>query len=123
VTTLKVAVQPAEAADPSNVKVVTADNGSALYFSRYPVPYDRAGTGRVQHFKHIGLYAYTREALDLYHTLPQSSLELSESLDQLRFLQNGIPIFVAETPHDTVGVDTEADLERVIAMFSTTNSA
>ena len=53
-------------------------------------------TGLVQHYKHIGLYAYTREALDLYHSLPQSSLELSESLDQLRFLQNGVPIYVAE---------------------------
>ena len=123
VTTLKVAVQAAEAADPNNVKVVTADNGSALYFSRYSVPYDRAGADLIQHFKHIGLYAYTREALELFHSLPQSSLELSESLDQLRFLQNGVPIFVAETPHDTVGVDTEADLQRVITMFGTINSA
>jgi len=122
VTTLKVAITPAEAADPNNVKVVTADNGNALYFSRYSVPYDRAGTGNVPHFKHIGLYAYTREALDLYHSLPQSSLELSESLDQLRFLQNGVPIYVAETLHDTVGVDTEADLQRVIEMFAAQGS-
>ena len=122
VTTLKVAISSAEAADPNNVKVVTADNSNALYFSRCPIPYDRAGAGQVQHFKHIGLYAYTREALSLYHGLPQSSLELTESLDQLRFLQNGVPIYVAETPHDTVGVDTEADLQRVIAMFETTNS-
>jgi len=118
VTTLKVAISPEEAADPNNVKVVTSDHHSALYFSRYPIPYDRAGTGGVQHFKHIGLYAYTRDALVRYHTLPQSSLELSESLDQLRFLQNGVPIYVAETPYDTVGVDTEADLQRVIEMFN-----
>ena len=117
VTTLKVAITAAQAADPNNVKVVTAVSGSALYFSRYPLPYDRAGTGGVQHYKHIGLYAYTREALDLYHRLPQSTLELSESLDQLRFLQNDVPIFVAETPHDTVGVDTEEDLQTVITMF------
>ena len=123
VTTLKVAISAAEAADPNNVKVVTADNSTALYFSRYPVPYDRAGLGWAQHFKHIGLYAYTRDALSLYHRLPQSSLELTESLDQLRFLQNGVPIHVAETLHDTVGVDTEADLQRVIAMFETLNSA
>ena len=123
VTTLKVAITAAEAADPNNVKVVTADTGSALYFSRYPIPCDRAGTGEAQHFKHIGLYAYTRAALSLYHSLPQSSLELTESLDQLRFLQNGVPIMVAETLHDTVGVDTEADLQRVIAMFETVNSA
>ena len=123
VTTLKVAVSAAEAADPNNVKVVTADDGGALYFSRYPLPYDRAGLGTVQHYKHIGLYAYTREALEAYHGWPQSTLELSESLDQLRFLQNGVPIYVAETPHDTVGVDTEADLQRVIAIFTPTNSA
>ncbi len=123
VTTLKVAISAAEAADPNNVKVVTADSGSALYFSRYPLPYDRAALGQAQHYKHIGLYAYTRAALSLYHSLPQSSLELTESLDQLRFLQNGIPIYVAETPHDTVGVDTEADLERVVAMFEPVNSA
>ena len=123
VTTLRVAISAAEAADPNNVKVVTADNANALYFSRYPVPYDRAGLGNVQHFKHIGLYTYTRAALKTFHSLPQSSLELTESLDQLRFLQNGIPIYVAETPHDTVGVDTEADLARVIAMFETVNSA
>ena len=59
----------------------------------------------------------------MYHSLPQSSLELSESLDQLRFLQSGVPIYVAETLHDTVGVDTEADLQRVITMFSEINSA
>ncbi len=123
VTTLKVAISAAEAADPNNVKVVTADSNFALYFSRYPLPYDRAGRGQAKHFKHIGLYAYTRAALSLYHSLPQSSLELTESLDQLRFLQSGVPIYVAETPHDTVGVDTEADLERVIAMFEPVNSA
>lgn len=123
VTTLKVAITAAEASDPNNVKVVTADSGNAMYFSRYPVPYDRAGAGSVRHFKHIGLYAYTRAALTQYHAWPQSSLELAESLDQLRFLQNGVPIFVAETPHDTVGVDTEADLARVIALFEPTNSA
>ena len=123
VTTLRVAISAAEAADPNNVKVVVADTGNALYFSRYPVPYDRVGTGQVRHFKHIGLYAYTREALVRYHQWPQSTLELSESLDQLRFLQNGVPIYVAETLHDTVGVDTEADLQRVIALFTPMNSA
>lgn len=118
VTTLKVAIDREAALDPNNVKVVTADDGRALYFSRHPIPYDRAGNGDVRYFKHIGLYAYTREALSLYNRLPQSSLELTESLDQLRFLQNGVPIHVAETEHDTVGVDTEEDLQRVIAIFS-----
>ncbi len=118
VTTLKVAIDAEQAADPNNVKVVTADNGYALYFSRFPIPFDRDGQGQAQRYKHIGIYAYTREALELYQSLPQSSLELTEKLDQLRFLQNGVPIWVAETPYDTVGVDTEADLQQVIAMFA-----
>ena len=122
-TTLKVAISAAEADDPNNVKVVTADNGNALYFSRYPIPYDRSGQGAVKHYKHIGLYAYARETLALHHRLPQAPLELAESLEQLRLLQHGVPITVVETMHDTVGVDTEADLQRVITLFSTMNSA
>lgn len=117
VTTLKVAIDAEAARDPNNVKVVTADDGRALYFSRHAIPFDRDGTGAVQHYKHIGLYAYTRAALGLFHTLPQSTLELAEKLEQLRFLQNNVPLYVAETPHDTVGVDTEADLQQVIALF------
>ena len=117
VTTLKVAIDTESAHDPNNVKVVTDDNGRALYFSRHAIPYDRDGTGTVQYYKHIGLYAYTRAALALFHTLPQSALEQAEKLEQLRFLQNGVPLYVAETTHDTVGVDTEADLQRVITMF------
>ncbi len=117
VTTLKVVIGEHDAHDPNNVKVVTDDTGKALYFSRHAVPFDRDGTGGVQYFKHIGLYAYTREALALFHRLPQSTLELAERLEQLRFLQNGVSIHVAETMHDTVGVDTEADLQRVIALF------
>lgn len=117
VTTLKVAVDDAAARDPNNVKVVTDEKGRALYFSRYPIPFDRDGTGGIRYYKHIGIYAYTRAALSLFHRLPQSSLELAEKLEQLRFLENGVPILVAETPHDTVGVDTEADLQRVIALL------
>lgn len=119
VTTLKVAIDVAAAQDPNNVKVVTDYSGRALYFSRYPIPFDRDGAGQVQHYKHIGLYAYTRAALSLFHSLPQSSLELAEKLEQLRYLQNGVPITVVETQHDSIGVDTEADLERVSALFST----
>ena len=119
VTTLKVALGAAAASDPNIVKVVTDDSGRALYFSRHPIPFDSLGTGRVRYYKHLGLYAYTREALASFHALPQSSLELAERLEQLRFLQNGVPIVVVETQHDTIGVDTEADLERVNALFST----
>jgi 3-deoxy-manno-octulosonate cytidylyltransferase (CMP-KDO synthetase) len=118
VSTLKVAVGDAAARDPNNVKVVTDASGHALYFSRFPIPFDRDGTGGIRYFKHIGLYAYTRSALSRFHQLPQSPLEIAEKLEQLRFLQNGIPICVAETPHDTIGVDTEADLQRVISWFA-----
>jgi len=99
--------------NPNAVKVVTDANGRALYFSRATIPYDRDGT-RPRYFKHLGLYAYRKAALDRFVTLPESSLEKSERLEQLRFLENGMPIFVGETPYDSVGVDTEEDLQRVI---------
>ncbi len=117
VATLKVAIEESEAQDPNKVKVVADDSGRALYFSRYPVPYDREGAG-VKRFKHLGIYAYTKSALDLFHSLPESSLELAERLEQLRFLQNGVGIYVVETPYDTVGVDTQEDLQKVELMFS-----
>jgi len=106
---------PAPEADipnPNAVKVVTDSSGRALYFSRATIPFDRDGT-RPRYCKHLGLYAYRKEALDRFVALPESSLEKSERLEQLRFLENGIPIFVGETPYDTVGVDTEEDLQRV----------
>jgi len=112
VTTLKVAIDAAAAQDPNIVKVVTDIRGRALYFSRSPVPFDRDGQGRIRFYKHIGLYAYTRSTLSVFHSLPQSPLEMGEKLEQLRFLENGIPILVQETPYDTVGVDTAADLEQ-----------
>jgi 3-deoxy-manno-octulosonate cytidylyltransferase (CMP-KDO synthetase) len=118
VTTLKVALDPEHAADPNTVKVVTDYSGRALYFSRHAIPFDRDSAGGVQYYKHIGLYAYTRQALMQFHSLPQSSLEIAEKLEQLRFLQNGIPVTVLETPHDTIGVDTEADLAQVNLLFS-----
>ncbi len=106
---------PAPEADipnPNAVKVVTDSSGRALYFSRATIPFDRDGM-RPRYFKHLGFYAYRKEALDRFVALPESSLEKSERLEQLRFLENGIPIFVGETPYDTVGVDTEEDLQRV----------
>ncbi len=112
VTTLKVAMDAQSAQDPDIVKVVTDNHGRALYFSRFPIPFDRNAQGRSQFYKHIGLYGFTRSALDLFHRLPQSSLELTEKLEQLRYLENGIPIQVSETLYDTIGVDTEADLKK-----------
>src|SRR4029077_6622544 len=91
--------------NPNAVKVVIDASGRALYFSRAPIPFDRDGA-RPRYFKHLGLYAYRKPALDRFVALPESSLEKSERLEQLRFLENGIAIFVGETPYDTVGVDT-----------------
>jgi 3-deoxy-manno-octulosonate cytidylyltransferase (CMP-KDO synthetase) len=116
VGTLKTPAAEEDIANPNAVKVVTAANGRALYFSRATIPYDRAGI-RLRYFKHLGIYAYRRAALERFVALPESSLEKTERLEQLRFLENGIPIYVAETPYDSVGVDTEEDLQRVIAAF------
>ncbi|HTW57854.1 MAG TPA: 3-deoxy-manno-octulosonate cytidylyltransferase [Terriglobales bacterium] len=106
----------ADVANPNAVKVVTDLNGRALYFSRAIIPFARDGT-HPKYFKHLGLYAYRKTALDRFVGLPESSLERSERLEQLRFLENGIPIFVGETPFDSVGVDTEEDLQRVIEIL------
>lgn len=98
--------------NPNAVKVVTEPGGRALYFSRATIPFDRDGAAP-RYFKHLGLYAYRRSALDFFVSQPESTLEKSERLEQLRFLENGIPIYVGETPYDSVGVDTEDDLQRV----------
>jgi 3-deoxy-manno-octulosonate cytidylyltransferase (CMP-KDO synthetase) len=116
VGTLMTPVAEVDIPNPNAVKVVTDLSGSALYFSRATIPFDRDGT-RPPYFKHLGLYAYRKTALDRFVKLPESSLEKSERLEQLRFLENGIPIFVGETPHDSVGVDTEEDLQRVIKIL------
>jgi len=112
VGTLKTPAAEVDVNNPSAVKVVTDSAGRALYFSRATIPYDRDGV-RPPYYKHLGFYAYRKAALDKFVGWPESSLERSERLEQLRFLENGIPIFVTETPFDTVGVDTEEDLRRV----------
>jgi 3-deoxy-manno-octulosonate cytidylyltransferase (CMP-KDO synthetase) len=112
VGTLKTPASSEDINNPNAVKIVTDAAGRALYFSRATIPYDRDG-GKPGYFKHLGFYAYRKAALDRFCALPESSLERSERLEQLRFLENGISIHVAETPYDTVGVDTEEDLRRV----------
>ena len=116
VGTLKTPASPEDINNPNAVKVVTDSAGRALYFSRATIPFDRDGT-RPDYFKHLGFYAYRKPALDRFCALPELSLEISERLEQLRFLENGISIQVGETPYDTVGVDTEEDLRRVEAIL------
>ncbi len=110
VTTLKIRATPEEIDDPNAVKVVCDAEGRALYFSRHAIPYDRDGRGDAAYFKHMGLYAYTAAALDAFHSLAPSPLERAERLEQLRFLEHGIPVIVVETDEPTIGVDTERDL-------------
>jgi 3-deoxy-manno-octulosonate cytidylyltransferase (CMP-KDO synthetase) len=116
VGTLMTPAADIDVANPNAVKVVTDRNGRALYFSRATIPFDRDATNP-RYFKHLGLYAYRKPALDRFVALGESSLEKSERLEQLRFLENGIPISVGETPYDSVGVDTEQDLERAIELL------
>jgi len=123
VSTLKVAISSKEAQDPNIVKVVTDCRGRALYFSRTAIPFNRGDSVRARYYKHLGFYAYTVEALRRFRALPPSALEQTECLEQLRFLENGIPIGVLETSDDTIGVDTEHDLERVQEYFTKLASA
>jgi 3-deoxy-manno-octulosonate cytidylyltransferase (CMP-KDO synthetase) len=115
VATLAVSCPPEEFADPNAVKVVTALDGRALYFSRATIPYDRDQAGFTGYRKHLGIYAYRRQALERFAALPPSPLEQVERLEQLRLLENGIALYVANAPGDTIGVDSEADLARAEA--------
>jgi 3-deoxy-manno-octulosonate cytidylyltransferase (CMP-KDO synthetase) len=108
VTTLSTPCTPAEVDDPNAVKVVTASDGRALYFSRASIPYNR-GIATLPR-KHLGLYAYRKAALARFAGLPPSPLEMTERLEQLRLLENGINVYVEHTTFTTIGVDTEADL-------------
>ncbi len=98
-------------------KVVRDPQGRALYFSKYPIPFDRDGRGVVR-WKHAGFYAYRRAALETFHRLAPSTLERAEGLEQLRFLEHGVPIVVLETREPTIGVDTEDDLRAVEAWLA-----
>ena len=117
VSTLCIRATPDEVDARQVNKVVFGAGGRALYFSKYGIPYDRDNRGAVR-YKHVGLYAYTRAALDAIHRLPPSVLERTEGLEQLRFLEHGIPITVMETTETTIGVDTEEDLRAAEARLT-----
>jgi len=117
VATLSVACGAEDVANPNAVKVVTALDGRALYFSRAAIPFDRDGAGFAGYRKHLGIYAYRKAALERFAALPSSWLEQVERLEQLRLLENGIALYVAAAPRDTIGVDTEADLARSEAIL------
>ena len=103
--------------NPNNVKVVVDQNGFALYFSRSVIPYPREKNVGVRYFQHIGIYAFRIQALlDFYH-LPMKSLEASEKLEQLRYLEFGKRIKMIETTHVGIGIDTPEDLKKARKML------
>ncbi len=110
----------AEIKNPNNVKVVLDKNNNALYFSRSPIPYPR-NAGKAKIFKHIGIYAYRRNFLLDYAKMTPTPLEQSESLEQLRALENGFKIRVIKSSCRFVGVDTEEDLKLVNEIYRREN--
>ena len=105
--------------NPNNVKVVVDQNGFALYFSRSVIPYPRETNVGVRYFQHIGIYAFRKQALLDFYSLPMKSLEASEKLEQLRYLEFGKRIKMVKTTHVGIGIDTIEDLEKARKMILT----
>ncbi|TDE03296.1 3-deoxy-manno-octulosonate cytidylyltransferase [Flavobacterium sandaracinum] len=103
--------------NPNNVKVVVDQNGFALYFSRSVIPYPREKNVGVRYMQHIGIYAFRKQALIDFYSLPMQSLEASEKLEQLRYLEFGKRIKMIETSHVGIGIDTPEDLEKARKML------
>jgi len=108
----------AEINNPNNVKVVVDQNSFALYFSRSVIPYPREVNAGVRYMQHIGIYAFRKQALLDFYNLPMKSLEASEKLEQLRYLEFGKRIKMVETSHVGIGIDTVDDLEKARKMIS-----
>lgn len=104
--------------NPNNVKVITDQKGYALYFSRSVIPYPRDREAGVQYYKHIGIYAFRKHALLDFYRLPMKSLEATEKLEQLRYLEYGKKIKMVITSHAGIGIDTPEDLEKARVMLN-----
>ena len=102
--------------NPNNVKVIVDQKNFALYFSRSVIPYPRDREAGVRYFRHIGIYAFRKHALLDFYRLPMKSLEASEKLEQLRYLECGKKIKMVETSHAGIGIDTPEDLEKARKM-------
>ncbi|MDR3229001.1 MAG: 3-deoxy-manno-octulosonate cytidylyltransferase [Puniceicoccales bacterium] len=125
VTAVARLTDPARLANPNVVKVVRAENGRAIYFSRSPVPHRRGlpvskwlGTGGAPYWSHIGVYGYTRATLESYPRLLATRIEQTESLEQLRFIEHGKTFQTVETDYHPVSIDTPEDLENARALFT-----
>lgn len=116
--TSKTEMKPEDYQNPNAVKVVTDQNGYALYFSRSLIPYPRNAEPEVKVWKHIGIYAYRRDFLLKFAALLPTPLERVEGLEQLRALENGVKIKVLATDFQGVGIDTQADLDRANEIFA-----
>lgn len=116
-TVIKVTESSDEIHSPNVVKVVRDQNDNALYFSRYPIPFNRSGNKDVIYFKHLGIYVYRKEFLLKFSKMHKSRLEDAEKLEQLRVLEAGYKIKTIITDMDSVGVDTKEDLAKVEALI------
>lgn len=122
VGTLALPVSSVKEIESSNMcKVVLDSKGQAMYFSRSVIPFSRNEVSEMKYYKHMGLYSYTNSFLSKLNTFEGSSLEVAESLEQLKWLYNGVPIYVSLTNIDTIAVDTASDLEEVIKVLSKDN--
>lgn len=110
-----------ELVNPNICKVVLNANNQAMYFSRSAIPFVRNQDPRLKHYKHMGLYAYTNSFLRILPDMSGSPLEISESLEQLKWLYNSVPIYLDITDRDTIAIDTEEDLNKVIAVLREQN--
>ncbi|MCF4101450.1 3-deoxy-manno-octulosonate cytidylyltransferase [Gillisia sp. M10.2A] len=106
-----------EITNPNNVKVITNKNNLALYFSRFPVPYPRDTNSGVTYYKHIGVYAFRKQALMDFHKLPMLELEATEKIEAIRYLEYGKNIMMVETDFKGIGIDTPEDLEKAKKLF------
>lgn len=104
--------------NPNHVKVITDLNNFALYFSRSPIPFHRAKDLQVDYFKHVGIYAFRKDALMAFYNLPMSPLESAEKIECIRYLENGKTIKMVETQEVSIGIDTPQDLEKARLRFT-----
>ena len=109
--------QKEEIENPNNVKVITDNEGFALYFSRSVIPFHREISYNVEYFKHIGVYAFRRNALLKFSTLEMKPLEISEKIEAIRYLEYGMKIKMIETDFVGVGIDVPEDLEKARALL------
>lgn len=116
-TLIKPLKDEADVKNPNIVKVTQNKDHQAIYFSRSPIPYRRNPEAHIVYYKHIGIYGYRKEVLTDITRLPLGSLEQAENLEQLRWLENGYKITLAETSIENIAIDTPDDLKKVLSML------